>query len=103
MFAKAVLQSEQRGVRPAQAYARVEDCVERWKAGDKAGLWKEVMEEDGRRRDKRQRVGGMGKDEREQRVNKMAGLGRVSGQHAGGPKEISSQISGTKCISPPRT
>eukprot|EP00973_Karenia_brevis_P070193 9755517-Karenia_brevis.AAC.1 len=36
------------------------------------------MEEDGRRRDKRQRVGGMGKEQREQRVSKMAGLGRVS-------------------------
>ena len=36
------------------------------------------MEEDGRRRDKKQWTGGMGKEEREQRVNKMAGLGRVS-------------------------
>eukprot|EP00973_Karenia_brevis_P013772 1869267-Karenia_brevis.AAC.1 len=76
MFAKAVLRAEKRGVRPAQAYARAKNRLERWKCGDKAGLWREVMEEDGRRRDKRQRVGGMGKEEREQRVNKMAGLGR---------------------------
>eukprot|EP00973_Karenia_brevis_P055051 7653726-Karenia_brevis.AAC.1 len=36
------------------------------------------MEEDARRRDKKKNKGGMGREEREDRVNKLAGLGRVS-------------------------
>eukprot|EP00973_Karenia_brevis_P062509 8691199-Karenia_brevis.AAC.1 len=36
------------------------------------------MEEDARRRDKKSKKGGMSKDEREQRVSKLAGLGRIS-------------------------
>ena len=46
--------------------------IERWLAGDKSGLWREVMEEDARRRDKKNKKGGMSKDEREQRVGSMA-------------------------------
>eukprot|EP00973_Karenia_brevis_P000961 131800-Karenia_brevis.AAC.1 len=41
MFAKAVLRAEKRGVRPAQAYARAKNRLERWMAGDRVGLWKE--------------------------------------------------------------
>eukprot|EP00973_Karenia_brevis_P058809 8189554-Karenia_brevis.AAC.1 len=67
MFAKSVLRAEQRGVRPAQAYARAKNRIERWLAGDKVGLWREVMEVDARRRDKKNKKGGMSKDEREQR------------------------------------
>eukprot|EP00973_Karenia_brevis_P047087 6535595-Karenia_brevis.AAC.1 len=78
MFAKAVLRAEQRGVRPFQAYARAKNRLERWMAGDRVGLWKEVMEEDSRRRDKGQRDGGMRKAEREDRVGRLAGLARIS-------------------------
>eukprot|EP00973_Karenia_brevis_P079605 11044726-Karenia_brevis.AAC.1 len=41
MFAKTVLRTETRGVRPAQAYARAKNRMERWLAGDKVGLWRE--------------------------------------------------------------
>ena len=78
MFPKAVLRVEQRGIRPAQAYARAKNRLERWIAGDRGGLWREVMEGDTRRRGKATRGGGMKWEDREQRVNKMAGLGRVS-------------------------
>eukprot|EP00973_Karenia_brevis_P000980 135252-Karenia_brevis.AAC.1 len=35
MFPKAVLRVEKRGIRPAQAYARAKNRLERWLAGDK--------------------------------------------------------------------
>eukprot|EP00973_Karenia_brevis_P054595 7587771-Karenia_brevis.AAC.1 len=41
MFAKSVLRAEKRGVRPAQAYARAKNRLERWIHGDKVGLWRE--------------------------------------------------------------
>eukprot|EP00973_Karenia_brevis_P049850 6922234-Karenia_brevis.AAC.1 len=47
MFAKCVLRAEKRGVRPAQAYARAKNRLDRWVHGDKAGLWREVKEECG--------------------------------------------------------
>eukprot|EP00973_Karenia_brevis_P051732 7186575-Karenia_brevis.AAC.1 len=59
-----------------QAYSRAKNHLERWISGDKAGLWKEVLEEDARRRDKKKSKGGMGREEREDRVKKLAGLGR---------------------------
>eukprot|EP00973_Karenia_brevis_P053080 7379032-Karenia_brevis.AAC.1 len=74
MCQKAVLRVEKRGIRPAQAYSRAKNRLERWITGDKAGLWKEVVEEDARRRNKKSLRGGMGREEREQRVNKLAGL-----------------------------
>ena len=78
MFAKCVLRAEPRGVRPAQAYARAKNRLERWMHGDRECLWREVLQEDGRVRSKRRGGGGINAKAREQRVNKLAALGRAS-------------------------
>ncbi len=77
MFAKCVLRAEARGVRPAQAYARAKNRLERWINGERDSLWREVMKEDVRAKGKKKRTGGMTGKVREQRVNKLSSMGRA--------------------------
>ena len=59
MFAKCVLRAEQRGVRPSQAFILAENRLERWASGDRVGLWREVIAEDARIRNKGNKQGGI--------------------------------------------
>ena len=77
MFAKCVLRVEKRGVRPAQQYARAKNRLERWMYGDRVGLWREVIQEDARRKSKLKSWQKLSGGAREARVNRLAGLKRV--------------------------
>ena len=77
LFAKAVLRAEKRGVRPAQAYTRAKNRLDRWIHGDKEGLWREVMEES-RARQGKKRKGGRSQQATEEAVTRNAGLGRIA-------------------------
>ena len=77
MFAKCVLKAESRGVRPAQALSRAKCRLEQWCGGERESLWNEVVLEDERVRKKAKRKGGMSKEAREQRVNKLTSKGKA--------------------------
>jgi len=76
MFAKCVLRAEPRGVRPAQAYGRAKCRLEQWIGGERESLWNEVALGDARVRKKSRAKGGISKEAREQRVNKLTGKGK---------------------------
>ena len=77
MFAKCVLRVERRGVRPAQAFSRARNRLDRWCNGDRHGLWREVVDEDEFKNGRGKAKGGFTEKTREARVNKLAGLGRI--------------------------
>ena len=78
MFAKCVLKAEKRGIRPAQAYMRAKNRLEQWISGERVSLWREVVLDDLRARDKPKIKGGLTFKAREQRVNKLASMGKAS-------------------------
>jgi hypothetical protein len=72
-----VLKAESRGMRPAQALSRARCRLEQWCWGERESLWNEVVLEDGRVRKKSKKKGGISKEAREQRVNKLASKGKA--------------------------